>query len=108
MTVALILPMLAVGPIYGKFMKHIYKAVSDKKAASSDAIEEALSNPRTVKAFATEDKESVTIFGRLEDVFKQELKGAMAGAIFTIAIWGWVFLMMDGFTLFAAYLHHRG
>jgi ABC-type multidrug transport system fused ATPase/permease subunit len=56
-TMGVMLPTLFAGPIYGKFMKKISKSISDGKAAASNVAEEAFSNIRTVKAFATEDRE---------------------------------------------------
>lgn len=57
--VGIMFPFLCVGPIYGRVLKKIQKAVSDTKAQSSDIAEEALGNIRVVKAFATEDRESI-------------------------------------------------
>lgn len=56
-TIAVMLPTLCAGPIYGSFMRRIMKDISDGKAEASNVAEEAFSNIRTVKAFATEDRE---------------------------------------------------
>jgi len=56
-TIGVMIPTLFAGPIYGRFMKRIMKEISDGKAGASNVAEEAFSNIRTVKAFATEDRE---------------------------------------------------
>jgi ABC-type multidrug transport system fused ATPase/permease subunit len=56
-TFGIMLPGMTVGPIYGRTMKKLQKLISDTKADSSAVAEEAFSNIRTVKAFATEDLE---------------------------------------------------
>ena len=59
-TLAVMLPTLFAGPMYGKFVRGIRKEISDGKAEASNVAEEAFSNIRTVKAFATEDAECVS------------------------------------------------
>lgn len=66
---ALMTPTMVFGPIYGKFMKRIMKDISDGKAAASNVAEEAFSNIRTVKAFATEDRECLTYENKNNYIF---------------------------------------
>lgn len=56
-TLAIMLPSMLTGPVYGRAMKRLQKEISDHKAEASTVAEEAFSNIRTVKAFATEDRE---------------------------------------------------
>lgn len=58
-TFAIMMPTMMFGPIYGRFMRKINKQISDEKADASSIAEEAFSNIRTVKAFATEDQECI-------------------------------------------------
>lgn len=56
-TLAIMVPGMTSGPMYGRYIRKIMKEISDVKAESSAIAEEAFSNIRTVKAFATEDRE---------------------------------------------------
>lgn len=56
-TLGIMLPTMFFGPVYGRAMRKLQKEISDGKAAASALAEEAFSNVRTVKAFATEDRE---------------------------------------------------
>jgi ABC-type multidrug transport system fused ATPase/permease subunit len=58
-TLGIMIPTLFMGPSYGKFMQKIQREISEHKAESSNIAEEAFSNIRTIKAFATEDHECV-------------------------------------------------
>ena len=69
MTTALfviLLPMMFFAPIYGQIIQMINRKISDRKATLSGAAEESFSNIRTVKAFGSEDRESLE-FGKLND-----------------------------------------
>lgn len=56
-TLGSILPMIIFSVFYGRAMKKIQKEIQDKKALTTTLAEEAFSNIRTVKAFATEVEE---------------------------------------------------
>ena len=58
-TLGVMLPSFIFGPSYGRFMREVNKNISDAKAKASEVTEEAFSNVRTVKAFATEDHETM-------------------------------------------------
>jgi ATP-binding cassette subfamily B protein len=58
-TLGIMLPSFVFGPSYGRFMRDVNKNISDAKAKASEVTEEAFSNVRTVKAFATEDHETM-------------------------------------------------
>ncbi|EFA86548.1 ABC transporter B family protein [Heterostelium album PN500] len=85
-----IIPILAVSAVfYGKKVKMLGKQVQEELAKSSTTGEEVISNIRTVKAFAKEEK-FVAIYGK--DVHQSYLIGkklALAGGIFS----GGVFLV---------------
>jgi ABC-type multidrug transport system fused ATPase/permease subunit len=68
-TLGVMLPTTIAAPVYGKFVKRIRKEISDAKAAASNVAEEAVSNIRTVKAFATEEIECVEYQKMNDDVF---------------------------------------
>jgi len=70
-TLAVMMPTLFAGPIYGKFMKRVSKNISDGKAEASNVAEEAFSNIRTVKAFATEDRECMTYAEKNNYIYEQ-------------------------------------
>ena len=111
MTIGLIVvlvPFMLTMPIYGLYMKKVQKKVSDTKAMMADVAEEALSNIRSVKAFATEDKESIKIDGTLEKVLKAELMGCKAYAWFTFFANGAMFGLLTALVFVAGWLHHKG
>jgi len=56
-TLGLLIPASLVFPIWGNYRKKKEKIISDDKASASNKAEEAFSNIRTVKAFATEQEE---------------------------------------------------
>ena len=58
-TLAVMLPSFFFGPTYGRYMRDVNKNISDAKAKASEVVEEAFSNIRTVKAFSTEDHETI-------------------------------------------------
>lgn len=53
-------------------MSKLNKQMSDDKAKSSEHTEEAFSNIRTVKAFASEDLETVGFWNKNETLFKTQ------------------------------------
>ena len=81
-TIGVMLPTLCFGPIYGRFMKKINKDISDGKAAASNVAEEAFSNIRTVKAFATEDTECINYQKKNDYVYKRAKAAAMCYGVF--------------------------
>ena len=74
----------------------------------ADVAEEALSNIRSVKAFATEDMESIKIYYSLEKVLKAELMGSKAYAWFTFFANGAMFGLLTALVFVAGFLHHKG
>mmetsp|Transcript_17902 Transcript_17902/g.27686 ORF Transcript_17902/g.27686 Transcript_17902/m.27686 type:complete len:82 (+) Transcript_17902:666-911(+) len=68
-TLGVMLPTMFFGPVYGRFMRKVNKDISDGKARASNIAEEAFSNIRTVKAFATEDVECVAYAKENDYVF---------------------------------------
>ena len=85
-TVASILPLVVFGIAYGSAMKKAQKEIQDKKAWISTLAEEAFSNIRTVKAFATESEESSKYSTGNESVYLLGVyKGKWYGAFQFIA-----------------------
>jgi len=56
--------------------------ISEAKAKASEAAEECFSNVRTVKAFSTEDQETVNYWNKNEAIFSQENRAARAYGCF--------------------------
>jgi len=56
-TIGIMLPSMLFGPTYGKAIMKLNKKMSDNKAAATSVAENAISNIKTVKSFATEDFE---------------------------------------------------
>jgi ABC-type multidrug transport system fused ATPase/permease subunit len=73
-TLGIMLPSMLFGPVYGKFMRKINKSISDEKAAAANIAEEAFSNIRTVKAFATEDVECLAYASKNDNVLKLAIR----------------------------------
>lgn len=59
-------------PIYGSIIAKIRKTISDKAALQTETAQESFSNIRTIKAFASEDIQSVEFFNRNMEVFKYQ------------------------------------
>lgn len=59
-----IVPIFIVMMPYGKFVKKIQKQISDARAELTEIGQEAFSNVRTVKAFASEDNESCKFYDK--------------------------------------------
>lgn len=66
---AVLLPALFAGPTYGKAVKKIAKDISDGQANCSNIAEESLANIRTVKAFATEERECMDYWSKCQYVY---------------------------------------
>ena len=75
-TMAIMFPTMICGPIYGKTMRRLNKDISDGKAAASSIAEEAFSNVRTVKAFATEDRECKNYAEQNDYVYRKARESA--------------------------------
>jgi ATP-binding cassette subfamily B (MDR/TAP) protein 10 len=73
-TLALLLPAVCVGVVYGNFMRRVSKMISDTKASATEVAEEVFSNIRTVKAFANEDNETVSYYKKNEEVYNAEFQ----------------------------------
>lgn len=106
-TLGIMLPGMLSGPIYGRTMKRLNKEISDHKAAASAIAEEAFSNIRTVKAFATEDLECTEYGHRNNEVFGKARQAAKAYGIFNFFIQFIMFGSLDALVYFAAYLNGK-
>lgn len=104
-TLGLMLPTMIFGPVYGKFMKRIQKEISDGKAAASNVAEEAFSNIRTVKAFATEERECISYEKCNDTIFEKAKQAAYAYGIFQCVMQFVMFGSLDALIYFAAYLN---
>ena len=107
-TLAIMIPGLASGPCYGRRIKVLYKLISDEKAKATSIAEEAFSNIRTVKAFATEDRECNMYSETNNEVFKYARKAAIAYGLFSFAMQFIMFGSLDALVYFAAYLNSEG
>ena len=107
-TFAVMLPTMFIGPIYGKAMRRINKAISDGKADASSLAEEAFSNIRTVKAFATEDHEATEYSKKNNHVFKQAKEQALCYGVFNFFMQFIMFGSLDALIYFAAFLNKNG
>ena len=103
-TIGVMLPVLCFVAIYGSYMRKVNKEVSDKKAKMTELAEEAFSNIRTVKAFATEDYETIRYFERNTDVFDSQFKISMAQCVFQIGIQYTMFGTLTALIYFASVL----
>merc|ERR1712166_89717 len=81
-TLAIMLPTMFFGPVYGRAMRKLQKEISDGKAAASALAEEAFSNVRTVKAFATEDRECTAYAEKNDFVFTKSREAALCYGFF--------------------------
>ncbi|CAH1792181.1 unnamed protein product [Owenia fusiformis] len=78
-----VVPAVAVVAIfYGRYLRSITKQVQDALAKSTEIAEERISNVRTVRAFAKEDREIATYTGKIEDVLQLSYKDALARGVF--------------------------
>jgi len=103
-TIAIMIPLMCFTPIYGGCIQKIQKQISDKTAKQTEITEESFSNIRTIKAFASEDVQTVMFSTRNDDVFNIQKRisnwyGFFGGFVGTFA-WGSVTLLI----YFASYL----
>jgi ABC-type multidrug transport system fused ATPase/permease subunit len=103
-TFAVMTPTLFAGPIYGKFMRKIMKEISDGKAGASNVAEEAFSNIRTVKAFATEDRECLAYAQKNDYIYSKAACQAMGYGAFSFFMQLCMFGSLDALIYFAAVL----
>ena len=96
------------GPIYGNQMAKYKKKISDGQAQASNIAEEAFSNIRTVKAFATEDRECNAYYKKNEYVFGEAKKAAWCYGVFQFAMQFLMFGSLDALIYFAAFLDKEG
>nr|QUF59445.1 ATP-binding cassette transporter Abcb10 [Brachionus angularis] len=68
--------------VFGKYIKKLSKQVQDVLAQATEVAEEKLSNIRTVRAFAQEDKEINSYANSVNNVMKMKFKEALAYGIF--------------------------
>lgn len=104
-TLAVMIPGMFSGPIYGRTMKRISKEISDGKAEASSIAEEAFSNIRTVKAFATEDRECSEYAVKNDWIYAQARKAAMCYGAFNFFMQFVMFGSLDALVYFAAWLN---
>lgn len=107
-TLGIMLPTMFFGPIYGKAMRRIRKEISDNQADASNVAEEAFSNIRTVKAFATEDRECNEYSLRNEKVFLKAKEQALYYGFFSFVMQFVMFGSLDAMVYFASYLNTEG
>ena len=67
---------------FGRYIKRLSKQVQDVLAEATDVAEEKLSNIRTVRAFAQEEKEMAAYDASANKVMAMKLKEALAYGIF--------------------------
>jgi len=107
-TLGIMLPTMFFGPIYGKAVRRVRKDLSDRQADASNVAEEAFSNIRTVKAFATEDRECKEYSIRNDKVYECARLAAVYYAIFSFVMQFVMFGSLDALVYFASYLNTRG
>lgn len=107
-TLGIMLPTMFFGPIYGRAMRRIRKDISDCQAESSNVAEEAFSNIRTVKAFATEDRECNEYSLKNEKVFSKAKEAAIYYGFFQFVMQFVMFGSLDAMVFFASYLNTQG
>ncbi|KAI8911738.1 P-loop containing nucleoside triphosphate hydrolase protein [Gorgonomyces haynaldii] len=87
LTMLAIVPPISFGAVwYGRYLRNISKKTTDASADLSKFAEEKLSNLRTVRAFAQEDKEIHLYQEKAEEVYKLGMKQAYASGAFFGAI----------------------
>ena len=99
------IPIIPVFPVWGRFRRDIEVQLSDAKAAASNVAEEAFSNIRTVKAFATEQEETMDYQEKNNTVYELGLKNAFYYGMFTFFLQFLQFGSLDALVWFAAYLN---
>lgn len=78
MTLAGITPILIASVIFGRYIRKISKEKQAKRAELGIIAEENISNIRTVKAFANEQRESEKFRIKNEEAYKLGIKSAAA------------------------------
>nr|UOU03332.1 ATP-binding cassette subfamily B10 [Brachionus rubens] len=68
--------------VFGRYIKSLSKKVQDVLASATDVAEEKLSNIRTVRAFAQEDKEVNSYTKSVENIMNMKFKEAFAYGVF--------------------------
>jgi len=104
-TIGIMLPCMLFGPMYGKAVRNVRKEVSDCQAEASSVAEESFSNIRTVKAFATEDRECNEYSVRNEKVFVKARLAALYYGLFSLVMQFVMFGSLDAMVYFASYLN---
>jgi len=105
---AILTPALVAGPLYGKFRRRIAKEISDGQAACSNVAEESLANIRTVKAFATEERECVDYWDKCLYVYDRAKLAALYYGAFQFMMNFIQFGSMTVLVWFAAFLNSSG
>jgi ATP-binding cassette, subfamily B (MDR/TAP), member 10 len=78
-----VVPAVTIFAIYfGRYIKKLSKQVQDVLAGATEVAEEKLSNIRTVRAFAQEEKEILTYVNSVDKVMNMKFKEAFASGIF--------------------------
>jgi len=78
-----IVPPVSLWAIYmGRKVRAVSKDVQDSLAASTEIAEEKLSNIRTVRAFAMENREIIAYAAKINDVLDKSYKEALVNAMF--------------------------
>lgn len=104
-TLGLLIPCGMVFPIWGKYRKKMDKKISDDKAQASNKAEEAFSNIRTVKAFATEQEECASYQISNKKVYQNGIDLAYYYGMFSFFFTFVLFGTLDLLVWFAAYLN---
>jgi ATP-binding cassette subfamily B (MDR/TAP) protein 10 len=68
--------------VFGRYIKKLSKQVQDVLAEATEVAEEKLSNIRTVRAFAQEEKETNTYMKSINKVMTMKFKEALAYGVF--------------------------
>jgi len=104
-TLGLLIPASLVFPIWGNYRKKKEKIISDDKASASNKAEEAFSNIRTVKAFATEQEECASYQTTNKKVYQNGVDMAFYYGMFSFFFTFVMFGTLDLLVWFAAYLN---
>lgn len=68
--------------IFGRYIKNLSKKIQDVLAEATNVSEEKISNIRTVRAFAQEEKELKLYSKNIDNVMKMKFKEATANGVF--------------------------
>ncbi|XP_076464201.1 ATP-binding cassette sub-family B member 10, mitochondrial-like [Babylonia areolata] len=75
-------PVAVMSVVYGRYMKSITRQVQDSLADATQLGEERISNIRTVRAFAHEERECAAYRQKIQDVLSLSYKESLARGIF--------------------------